>query len=159
MLVQRTSRESEAKRKQAEKEANHESRLREKEERARQVREHAQVQEANKRERERLEVEKKAAGTRRGCRAAGRESMEAATPPTTAPQVSSTAPSVQATTIAQPQHMHAIPAEQGAAAFNGTLPSQFLWPGSTSGNPMSQTPNSPFYYNQFLLPHLFPSGS
>ena len=61
----------------------------------------------------------------------------------------------------QLQQMHIASAELplGLGAFNGTFPSQFLWAGSSSANPMSLTSNSPFYYNQVLLSHLFPSGS
>ena len=97
LLVQRTSRESEAKRKQAKKEANHESRLREKEEQQRQVHERAQVREANRHEPERCEAEKRVAGTRRRRQGSGSESVEAATSPqlqptpTPVPQLSSVA--------------------------------------------------------------------
>ena len=62
-----------------------------------------------------------------------------------------------------PPHTHIQPMQrtpdQGLGAFNGTIPSQFLWAGSNSVNPMSLTSNSLFYYNQVLLPHLFSSGS
>ena len=140
LLAQRTSCESEAKRKQVEKEANRESRLREKEERQRQVRERAQMQEVNRRQHERREAEKRAADTRRRRRGSGSESVEAATPP-------------------QLQQMHTTSAEEGPGAFNGTLPLQFLWARSSSLNPIALILNSSFYYNQVLLPHLFPSGS
>ena len=80
MLAQRTSREVEAKTKQAENEANCESRLREKEEWQRQVHERAQVREVNRDKRERREAEKRAVDGRRWCQGGASESMEATNP-------------------------------------------------------------------------------
>ena len=133
VLAQRLAHEAEAKRKVALKEANRETRLREKEERQREVREHAIAREAQRKERQRLGLERRAVGGRRGRRGAGRAPIDAVpTPPLSSPSLSNVP-------FASPQ----------------------IWsPPNNSLNPLSTPLNPPgYFYNRLLLPHLFPEGA
>ena len=123
------------------------------------------MREAKKCERERLQAEKRAAGTIRRRRGSCSQAMEAATPPqhqrtpTTAPHLHTLCTPMEAATPPQIQPLQQT-IEQGPPTFTNRIANpQFIWAGSTSVNPMSLTSNSPFYYSEALLLHLFLSRS
>ena len=127
ILTQRLAHEAEAKRKAAFKEANRETRLREKDERQRGVREHAIAREAQRQERQRLELERRPTGWCGGRRHAGAASVEALpttplSPPTLPPNP------FGAPQIWQPQHASLNP----PGYFYNPLLLPHLFPGGTS---------------------------
>ena len=133
VLAQRLAHEAEAKRKAEAKEANRETRLREKEDRQRGVRERAIAREAQRLERQQLEAERRRGGGRGGRRRAGAAPVE----------VLSTAP------LSPPS----LPS-------NPFGPPQMWPPPNTSLNPLSTPLNPPgYFYNPLLLPHLFLGGA
>ena len=127
VLAQRLAHEAEAKRKAALKEANMETRLREKEERQREVQERAIAREAQLQECQRLESERRAAGGRGGRRRAGAAPVEALptaplSPPTLLPNP------FGALQIWQPQHVSLNP----PGYFYNPLLLPHLFPGGAS---------------------------
>ena len=133
VLAQRLAHEAETKRKAVLKEANRETRLREKEERQREVRERAIAREAQRQERQRLESERRATNGRRRCQGAGGVPIDAV------PTAPLSPPSLPNVPFASPQ----------------------IWlPPNTSLNPLSTPLNPPgYFYNLLLLPHLFLGGA
>ena len=146
LLAQRSAHEAEAKRRAAEREATRESRLKAKEERQCQVQERAQVREVKRCERERLQaeklVEKLAIGGGRWCRATEGSIANGVAPA-----------QVQLPPITVP------PPHAGATTPDMRFPSPQLWAGSAHLNPISFGGNPPYYYNPFVVPHIFLIGS
>ena len=133
VLAQCLAHEVETKQKATVKEANRETRLREKEERQRDVRERAIAKEAQRQERQWLESEKKMDGGHRRCQGAGRVPTNAVT-------------SLQVS----PSNMSDVP-----------FSSAYFWLlSNNSMNPLSTPLNCPsYFYNQLLVPHLFLEGT
>ena len=133
LLAQRLAHEAKAKRKAALKEANRETRLREKEERQREEWERAIAKEAQRQKRQRLESERQAAGGRRGRQGVGEAPIDVV------PTVPLSPPNLPSVPLASPQ---------------------ISPPLNTSLNPLS-TPLYPpsYFYNRLLLLHLFPGGA